>query len=201
MGGTPSQISNWRFAKQLQFSCCLFNNDELNILKQFQLPAHQLSWSCKPNICIHMPFFVNSFCELRCTLWPNIGLEPVSSYMDIYEFSCTNIFLTYMFSLCFCHILYFCELCRALWPSRKGADSKGLALQEADKTLSSAKPSGRKECGEPTFRQRSMFYRTREIYVLQNQRNTFEKCVIQNQGWCNRKETRLFHQDPSGYKW
>ena len=65
-------------------------------------------------------------------------------------------------------IIFLWELCRALWPSRaRGLTAGGCALQEADKPLSSAKPStAAKNVVNPLF--------DREIYATEPQRTTFD---------------------------
>ena len=75
------------------------------------------------------------------------------------------IFFTYMICISNLQKSYFCELWLALWPSRNTADSERLALEEVDKPLSSAKPSVRKELGQPTFQQGYKWEREVQIQI------------------------------------
>ena len=137
--------------------------------------------------------------EHWCTVWPNratAGDWRQSHINHLY-------FVMYKICISYLQKSYFCELWLALWPSRNTADSERLTLEEADKPLSSAKPSVRKELGQPTFQQGYKWEREVQIQIqIQLQIREIDKPLSsfhQPNGLSAKKlMSPFFHEDTNG---
>ena len=176
------------------------NKLQLTVSFDHPVALHQLSWSCKTKQ------------ERQQFLWALVySLTQYWIGASLLLYGHIWIFIVQIYFLCILYIyiflIYYIFVSSAVLcdPVGRGLTARVWRYKKQTRRFHQPNPLAAKNVVNPLFdrevcfteREKYMCYRRGEIYVLQNQRNTFEKWVIQNQGWCNRKETRLFHHQPN----